>query len=57
MFALACVYHSAYQENRDLGFPASAESVTLDELEAWIEECDLSAVTLNDDVIGTIRVE
>lgn len=35
--ALTGVYHCAYRENRQLGFPAKAESVTPETVEEWID--------------------
>ncbi len=36
--ALVGVYHSAYRENRELGFPMKAESVTEAEVREWIRD-------------------
>ena len=59
---LASVYHSAYRENRRLGFPAKAESVTEAEVHAWIREHTVFVATNEDDqserdVVGGVRLE
>ena len=62
--ALASVYHSAYRENRRLGFPAKAESVTVAEVERWIAD-HLVLVAVEDgrdsgasaEVVGGVRLE
>ncbi|WP_267642762.1 GNAT family N-acetyltransferase [Haloarchaeobius amylolyticus] len=56
---LARVYRSAYQENRELGFPAKAASVEESEVEQWIRDhWVLVAVAAADDaVLGGVRLE
>lgn len=53
---LVTVYHSAYQENRELGFPASAESVSSAELETWLREHELYVAERAGTVFGAVRV-
>lgn len=55
--ALTRVYHSAYRENRRLGFPAKAESVTEDEVAAWIREDRVYVAETANEVIGGVRLE
>jgi predicted N-acetyltransferase YhbS len=54
---LATVYRSAYRENRDLGFPMSAESVTEADLEDWIRDYRLFVAERDDCVVGAVRLE
>jgi N-acetylglutamate synthase-like GNAT family acetyltransferase len=54
--ALAAVYHSAYQENRKLDFPAKAESVAPDTVEAWIEVDDVYVAEKDSKIIGGVRL-
>jgi GNAT superfamily N-acetyltransferase len=54
---LAEVYQSAYRENRQLGFPAKAESVTEREVSEWIEEYRIFVVGIEDEVVGGVRLE
>jgi ribosomal protein S18 acetylase RimI-like enzyme len=54
---LARVYRSAYQENRRLGFPAKAESITKSEVEGWIQKNRVYIVKIEDEVIGGVRLE
>ena len=46
--ALARVYRSAYRENRELGFPAKAESATEREVAEWIVECRVYVATVEE---------
>ena len=62
--ALAAAYHSAYRENRRLGFPAKAESATEDEVSEWIRDhCVYVAETTerneatDEEVVGGVRLE
>ncbi|ELZ12576.1 N-acetyltransferase GCN5 [Halovivax asiaticus JCM 14624] len=54
---LAAVYRSAYARNRELGFPAKAESVTPAMLGAWIDENGVIVATVEDTVVGGVRLE
>lgn len=54
---LAEVYQSAYQENRQLGFPAKAESVTADEVADWIRESRIYVATVEAKIVGSVRLE
>ncbi|AGB15504.1 acetyltransferase (GNAT) family protein [Halovivax ruber XH-70] len=54
---LAAVYRSAYAQNRELGFPAKAESVTPAMLRAWIDENGVIVATVEDTVVGGVRLE
>ncbi|WP_458204908.1 GNAT family N-acetyltransferase [Haladaptatus sp. NG-SE-30] len=55
--ALAEVYRSAYRENRELGFPTKAESVSENEVSAWIRQNRVYVATIDDEVIGAVRLE
>lgn len=55
--ALAEVYRSAYRENRELGFPAKAESVSASTVSEWIREAQVYVATIEDDVVGGVRLE
>lgn len=55
--SLVRVYRSAYQENRELGFPAKAESVTADEIANWLDQSRLYVAERTDRVIGGVRTE
>lgn len=65
--ALVRVYHSAYRENRELGFPMNAESVTEAEVREWIrdhtvlvaEDGDTVGCEVDDvgEVIAGVRLE
>ena len=55
--ALARVYRDAYAENRRLGFPAKAESVTGGEVEAWIRDRRVYVATVGGEVVGGVRLE
>lgn len=54
---LAAVYRSAYRENRRLGFPAKAESVTEEDVSAWIRQHRVYVATVDDEVGGGVRLE
>ena len=54
---LAAVYRNAYRENRELGFPAKAESATEDEVSDWIREHRVYVATVEDEVVGGVRLE
>lgn len=54
---LARVYRNAYRENRELGFPAKAESATKREVRTWIRENFVHVATVDDSVIGGVRLE
>lgn len=54
---LAEVYRSAYRENRELGFPAKAESATPDELPGWIREHRVYVAEVDGEVGGGVRLE
>lgn len=55
--SLAAVYRSAYQENRELGFPASAGSVSPGTVAGWIRENQLSVATIGGEIVGCVRLE
>ena len=55
--ALARAYRSAYRENRELGFPAKAESATEAEVAEWIREHRVYVATVEGDVVGGVRLE
>ncbi|WP_313693887.1 GNAT family N-acetyltransferase [Halorarum halobium] len=54
---LAAVYRSAYERNRELGFPAKAESATGAEVAEWISERRVYVATVGDDPVGGVRLE
>lgn len=54
---LVPVYKSAYRENRELGFPAKAESVTENELSEWIRENRVFVAEVEDELVGGVRLE
>lgn len=54
---LAAVYRSAYRENRRLGFPAKAESVTSTTVAGWIEEHLLLVAAIEEEVVAGVRLE
>lgn len=54
--ALAAVYRSAYARNRELGFPAKAESATTANVREWIEEAWLY-VAVDGDPVGGVRLD
>ncbi|SFR97908.1 Predicted N-acetyltransferase YhbS [Halomicrobium zhouii] len=53
---LAEVYHSAYARNRELGFPASAESVEVTEVADWIRDHRVFVARVDGDIVGGVRV-
>lgn len=55
--ALAEVYHSAYRENRDLGFPAKAESVTGSTVADWIADHHVYVAHVDGRIVGGVRLE
>ena len=55
--ALAEVYRSAYRENRRLGFPAKAESVTPETVSEWVRECWLYVAEIGGEIVGGVRLE
>ena len=55
--ALAAAYRSAYEENRELGFPAKADSATEDEVAEWIRELRVLVAEIADEVDGGVRLE
>ncbi|WP_312908331.1 GNAT family N-acetyltransferase [Natronosalvus caseinilyticus] len=68
---LVATYHNAYRENRRLGFPAKAETVTEDEVVEWIRNHRVYVAVLGADtgeegdgaesgcgeVVGGVRLE
>jgi GNAT superfamily N-acetyltransferase len=54
--ALAAAYRSAYAQNRELGFPAKAESATAADVREWIAAAWLY-VAVDGDPVGGVRVE
>lgn len=54
--ALTGVYHSAYQENRQLGFPAKAGSITPETVEEWIEANEVYVAKIEDEIVGGVRL-
>ena len=54
---LTRVYHDAYRENRELGFPAKAESVAQSEVATWIRENHVFVARVDDAVVGGVRLE
>lgn len=54
---LTAVYRSAYQENRELGLPASAESVSPATVADWIQEYRVDVATVNGEIGGGVRLE
>lgn len=55
--ALASVYQSAYQENRELGFPGKAESVAESTVADWIEQHRVFVAMVESKIIGGVRLE
>jgi hypothetical protein len=53
---LAAVYRSAYRQNRELGFPAKAESATEADVLEWIREKRVYVATVADEVVGGIHL-
>lgn len=54
---LAEVYRSAYQENRELGFPAKAGSATESDVSAWIRRNRVFVAEIEDTIVGGVRLE
>ncbi|GAA4978426.1 GNAT family N-acetyltransferase [Rhizobium sp. S152] len=54
---LAAVYRNAYQENRELGFPAKAESATAQTVTEWIRDNTVLVALVEGRVIGGVRLE
>lgn len=54
---LVDVYRSAYQENRCLGFPAKAESVTVRTVMEWIQGSQVYVATIGDEIVGGVRLD
>ncbi|WP_231186517.1 GNAT family N-acetyltransferase [Haladaptatus sp. DYF46] len=54
---LVDVYHSAYRENRELGFPAKAESVSESDIAEWIRTNRVYVAEGDDGVVGGVRLE
>lgn len=55
--ALAAAYHSAYRENRRLGFPAKAGTVTGGEVRDWIQDSLVFVAEIDDRIVGGVRLE
>jgi ribosomal protein S18 acetylase RimI-like enzyme len=51
------VYHSAYRENRELGFPAKAETTTGDDIREWLDGGRVYVGEIDQQVIGAVRIE
>ncbi|GAA0224709.1 GNAT family N-acetyltransferase [Haladaptatus pallidirubidus] len=54
---LVSVYRSAYRENRELGFPTKAESVTANELSEWIQEYRVYVAEVEGELVASVRLE
>ncbi|MBP1988009.1 GNAT family N-acetyltransferase [Halolamina salifodinae] len=54
--ALAAAYRSAYAENRDLGFPAKAESATAAAVREWVGEQQVFVAETDEGVVGGVRL-
>lgn len=54
---LARAYRSAYRENRELGFPAKAESATEAKVAGWIRDHRVFVAAVDGDVVGGVRLE
>lgn len=54
---LVDVYRSAYRENRELGFPAKAETATLEEVQGWLDGGRLYVAEIDEEAIGAVRIE
>jgi GNAT superfamily N-acetyltransferase len=50
------VYADAYRENRELGFPGSAETVTTAEIAEWIERDSVWVAEAGRAIVGAVRV-
>jgi GNAT superfamily N-acetyltransferase len=55
--ALAAVYRSAYRQNRELGFPAKAESATAEQVAGWIADHRVHVATVDGAVVAGVRLE
>lgn len=54
---LVDVYRSAYRENRELGFPAKAETATVGDIHDWLDDGRIYVAEINQTVIGAVRIE
>lgn len=54
---LTAVYHDAYRENRELGFPAKAESVPRRTVADWIHSSRVYVAVAGRRVVGGVRLE
>lgn len=54
---LAGVYRSAYQENRELGFPAKAETVGAETVAEWINQYQVFVASVEGEIVGGVRLE
>jgi GNAT superfamily N-acetyltransferase len=56
---LAAAYRDAYRENRDLGFPAKAESATAEEVTGWIRDHRVFVAEdhAEETLVGGVRLE
>lgn len=54
---LVDVYRSAYRENRELGFPAKAETATVEDIHEWLDGGRLYVAEIEQQVIGAVRIE
>jgi predicted N-acetyltransferase YhbS len=50
------LYAVAYKQNRDLGFPASAETATASEIAEWIERDKMWVAEVDGRVAGSVRL-
>lgn len=55
--ALAATYRDAYRENRELGFPAKAESATTEEVRDWIRNHRVLVAETEETVVGGVRLD
>ncbi len=55
--ALAAAYRDAYRENRDLGFPAKAESATAADVADWIRNHRMFVAETAETMVGGVRLE
>lgn len=54
---LVTVYRSAYRENREIGFPAKAETASADDVQAWMDDDGVFVALLGDRILGAVRIE
>lgn len=54
--SLVDVYHGAYQENRELGFPAKAESVSEETVREWIHSETVYVAEAEGEIVGGVRL-